>query len=587
MRIKKFLSALLATTILTGIIPFNAMAAQRPVSITVGKSDGTNFKTIKEALSSIEETPTEKTPVTINIEPGIYEEELNINIPYVKLVNTDKKKDVVITYDKANGHSDNSKNFGTDKTATVTVEEGAVGFEANGITFKNSYNIDTDYSQTQAVALETLADKVVLRNCKMIGRQDTLYLKGASKGQNEYGSSNNARVYLKDCYVEGTVDFIFGDATAFFDNCDLYMAEYENGGHFTAPNTTLFNIGYVFNNCRLSVSEKFTDEQIKKVDLGRPWQCDKAYPNYGSNSVFINCVLPDRYNEEGFSLWNSETITNKVRFMEYGSKTSKGSDVDTSKRADFVKLLNDNQAQYYNVYNVLKGNDNWTPAENSGLTGPCDITVDNYEISIPQGETYTLKATVLPMEESANITFASENTDICEVNDLGVITAKKVGTTTIKVTLPTGLSTYSKVSVTKPRTAIPEIKSLNIVSNNHILPGNIIKANYEYVLASDNQIDDAIIRWYSVKDNKEYLIKEGSGESFKSYTVQNKDIGSQIKVCVLPATTTTYKEYGNPVSYTTEQTVDKTSTSTELLFRENFDNGEVGYNTNGTWNIID
>lgn len=586
MKFKRFMSLILATTMLMGIVPVNIMAAQRPVSITVGKGEEYDFNTIQSAINSIEEIPTSKAPVTIKIAPGVYEEEININTPYIKLVNSDSKNDVVITYDKANGHSDPAKNFGTDKTATVTVSEDATGFEAKGITFKNSYNIGTDNKQVQAVALETLADKVILENCKLIGRQDTLYLKGASKGQEVYGSSNNARVYVKDCYIEGTVDFIFGDATAYFDNCDLYMAEYENGGHFTAPNTTLFNIGYVFNNCRLTTSDKFTDEAVQKIDLGRPWQCDKAYPNYGSNSVFINCQLPDRYNQAGFSLWDSSTMTNKVRFMEYNSVNSKGAVIDISSRADFVKELTDEQAGYYNVYNVLKGNDNWTPAVKTGLKGACDITLDNYEISVPQSETYTLKATVLPMEESADIKYISDNTDIAEINEAGVITAKSLGTTTIKAILPTGLMAAASVNVTAPRTAIPEIKNMKITSNSHILPGNLLKADYSFVLDSDNSIDASIIRWYAVKDGKEYLIKEGIGEDFKSYAVQTKDIGSQIKISVLPATATTYNEYGNAVSYTTEQIVEAGSGAPELLLRENFDNGTTGFTSTGVWNTI-
>lgn len=587
MNLKKIISIFMTSIFITGILPFNAMAAAKYKTISVGKGSEFEFNTIQDALNSIDFVPSDKAGVNIVIEPGVYEEEVTIDKPYVKFTNNNKSKDVVISYDKANGNPDPAKNFGTDKTATVTVTENAVGFEAHNITFKNSYNIGTEYDQTQAVALETLADKVALYDCKMIGRQDTLYLKGASKGQNVYGSANNARVYLKNCYIEGTVDFIFGDATAYFDSCNLYMAEYKNGGHFTAPNTTLFNIGYVFNNCKLQTSDKFTSEAIQKVDLGRPWQADAAYPNSGSNSVFINCTMPSAYNEAGFSLWDSNTIANKVRFYEYNSLNPNGSAVDMSKRASFAKVLTEEQAKNYNAYNVLSGEDNWSPYQyDNSSNGACEVTLDNYNVSVPLGETYQLKAFTLPVGRTSNIKYTSDNTDVATVDENGLITGVAMGSANISATLENGLATVATVNVTAQRTQIPEIKSLKITSNSNILVGNIVKADYSYMLESDNAIDAACIRWYAIKDGKEYLIKDGVGEYFKSYTVQSKDIGYQLKVDVLPATTTTYGVYGNAVTYKTPQSVASNTTGSNLLLRENFDNGTNGFVTDGQWNKI-
>lgn len=586
MKLKKIISICISTVIISGVIPFNTFAVQKSVSITVGKGDSYNFNSIQKAVNSIDVVPTEKHPATISIAPGVYEEEIIVDKPYVKFVNNNKNDEVIITYDKANGHSDSAKNFGTDKTATVTVNESATGFEAHNITFKNSYNIGTENKQTQAVALETLADKVVLDRCKLIGRQDTLYLKGASKGQNVYGSANDARVYVNNCYIEGTVDFIFGDATAYFDNCDIYMVEYENGGHFTAPNTTLFNVGYVFNNCRLKTSDKFNQEVISKIDLGRPWQCDSAYPNSGSNTVYINCTMPELYNSEGFSLWDSGTIANKIRFMEYGSKTADGANVNLTQRAGFVKQLTEEQASYFNAYNILKGNDNWNPANVSGAEGVCDVTLNSYDISVPKGEIYELKAIPLPMGREDAIKYTSDNEAIASIDENGVITANSEGVTTIYAILSTGLKSSATIKVTAPRTEVPVIKNISIASNNSIMVGNVIKAEYTYSLASDNSIDAAKIRWYAVKDGKQYLIKEGVGDNFKSYSVQTRDIGYNIKIEVLPATATTYGIYGQAAAYTTTQAVTTNVTAPAQLLRENFDKGTDGFTVNGVWNKI-
>ncbi len=585
---KRIFSAVLSASILFGSMPTFAGTAVKAVTITVGKEGECDYKTVQEAVNSIKNTPTEKNRATIKINPGIYNEDVNIDKPYVTLVNASNKGEVVITYDKANGHSDPAKNFGTDKTATVTVSENATGFTAKNITFVNSYNIDEPdsdvRSQSQAVALETLADKVTLENCKIIGRQDTLYLKGASQGQQVAGA-NSARVYLKDCYIEGTVDFIFGDATAYFDNCSLNMAYYKNGGHFTAPNTTLYNIGYVFNNCKLTVDKAYTQDMAEKIDLGRPWQCDSAYPNYGSNSVFINCTMPEIMNSEGFSLWDDSTIINKVRFMEYGSKESNGRTMDLSGRADYVKILTAEQAKYFNAYNVLKGSDNWNPTGKTGETGSCDVTLNSYNVSIPLGETFELKANNVPVENENKITYSSKDSSIAEISDTGIISAKKVGSTVISAANENGLESYTNVTVTSARTALPEIDSIAIINESNLIVGQKLVANYSYALNSDNSIDAAKLRWYAVKGNDKYVIKEGVGEYYSTYTVMPEDIGYNIMLEVYPATVTTYEEYGTPKSYTTANAVKAKSDENGAIYRTNFDNIN-DWETVGNWNTI-
>lgn len=585
---KRVISAVLSATMLIGSVPAYALNQSKTTTITVGKDGDCDYKTIQEAVNSIKDTPTEKYRAVIRINPGVYNESVTIDKPYVTFTNGRKTGDVVITYDKANGHSDKSKNFGTDKTATVTVSESATGFKAENITFVNSYNIDEPDNdkrkQVQAVALETIADRVVLDNCKFIGRQDTLYLKGASKGQN-VASANSARVYLNNCYVEGTVDFIFGDATAYFNKCNINMAYYKNGGHFTAPNTTLYNIGYVFNECKLTVDKKFTSNMADQIDLGRPWQCDSAYPNSGSNSVYINCTMPEIMNSKGFSLWDSSTVTNKVRFYEYGSKTPNGHTIDLSTRADFVRVLTPEQAESYNSYNVLKGYDNWNPTGASGKLLPCDVTLNSYNISIPINETFELKSNNLPIEYNGKVTYSSSDESVAVVDANGVIKAKKTGKIIVKATNELGFSSITNVCVTAERTALPEVETISITNESKLIVGQKLVAKYSYKLNSDNAIDDAKIRWYAVKGNEKYLIKEGVGEYFSTYTVLPEDIGYKIMLEVYPATVTTYSEYGKSVSYTTENAVQAKSDDSVKVYRTNFNDIE-DWKTEGNWNTI-
>lgn len=561
----------LALTSISGVCAFGADAkieaavengeAKESKTITVGKGDRYDFSSVQDAINSIDYTPTEETRVIIAISEGEYEEVVNINKPYITLTNASSKKpeDVVITYDRAASHENPEKKFGTQQSATVTADKEAVGFTAEYITIQNSYNLnqpnlgdDEGREQTQAVALVTLCDKVILRNCNFLGRQDTLYLKGASKGADVYGESNQARVYVEKCFIEGTVDYIFGDATAYFYDCDLNMAYYKNGGHYTAANTTLFNIGYVFDSCRLTADKKydeFTDEDKKNIDLGRPWQGDNTYPNYGSHTVFINCSMPENIlAEQGYSAWNDSTVTNKIRYYEYGSKNEKGEKLDLSNRIEWEKILTDKQADAYNPYNILKGDDNWNPAEAGfKVAEAADVTLDKYSIEIPKNETDTIKAFVLPVTASnKDVKYTSSDETIATVDKDGVITALKEGDVIITATTDeNAFSVSSNVKVLPERTSAPIVDKISVKANGDLQPNTVLTGSYSYKNDEDNKIDCAKVKWFAVDENgNETLVQEGREEFAKSYTLKGADIGHTMKFVVVPETITSYGDVG-------------------------------------------
>lgn len=601
LNMKKIISGLLSGCFITGAMLGDVSMvlgsqATAPIKITVGKGSGYDYNSIQEAVDSIKNIPTEKNQATINVSEGIYEESVNIDLPYVKLINNNEKADVIITYDKATGHEDSTKNFGTQKTATVTIGENAIGFSAENIIFQNSYNLgENEREQSQAVALVSLADKVSFDKCKFVGRQDTLYLKGASQGQ-KTSEVNSARVYLKDCYVEGTVDFIFGDATAYFDNCTLNMAYYKNGGHYTAANTTLYNIGYVFNNCKLTVDKQYTEADSQLIDLGRPWQSDSNYPYYGAQVVYLNCTMPEIYNQKGFTVWDNGTQTNKIRFMEYGTKDSKGKAIDLSCRADFVRVLTEDQARVYSAYNVLKGEDGWNPAtaERDNKKQAMDITLRECNIDIPNGDSSQLAVNILPADTiDKTLVYRSENESIVTVDSNGKLTAKKEGSTKVYVSTENGFEVYANVNVTPARTPVPEISTISIGYKDTMYPEQTLTANYSYVLSSDNAIDKAVIRWYAVKDNKEILLKEGVGKEYTAYTLTTADIGYNIKIGVFPATDTTYGIKGKEMTAVTKTAVSEPEKSIvpALYLRDSFNNGTGDWIIKGDneqpWNVED
>lgn len=568
-------------------------------TIQVGPSH--TYKTVQSALDSIDYTPTEKSRVTIEIEPGTYVEEVTVTKPYVTFKNADPSQEVKITYDKASGHdSDSSKNFGTQQSASVTIAATAEGFEAYDIVFENSYNLNqpnlgddpSARKQTQAVAVVTLADRIIFENCKFIGRQDTLYLKGSSKGQNS-PEVNECRVYLKDCYIEGTVDFIFGDSVAVFDNCQLHMAYYTNGGHYTAANTNLATLGYIFNNCNLTIDEAYapyidpatgqfkidekTGKPVKNIDLGRPWQGDHTYPYFGSQTVFNNCKMDKAIAANGWSVWDSNTVTNKIRYMEYNSMDLEGNPLDLSKRPEWVRILEQDQASAYDTVNVLWGSDGWNPSggETSAVNKVADITLDQYKVELPKGENITLTAQVLPVQgTNKDFTWQSSDPSIATVDEKGVVTAVGEGTVIITATtVENNCSVSAEVKVLPSRTKVPTVKEIKIEGPETVLPGDTLEGVYSYELESDNAFDNAKVQWYVVdpETGDEILVQEGTEAFDRTYKVTPGDIGYQIRFAVIPETITTYGDLGEIVKSPATAIVAKPDYEVpELYVREPF-----------------
>ena len=575
MKIRRLISGVMSGIIAMSVMSFPTCAADS-VNISVGSG---GFATVQQAIDSVKAGQS----AVITIAPGTYEEAVVVDKPNIRLVNNNKSKDVIITYDRGPAHTDPAKKLGTDKSATFIVTEKAAGFSADNIVFKNTYNIGTSFDYGQAVAFESLADKVILENCSFIGRQDTLYLKGASKGKDTYGSANPARVYLKNCYIEGTIDFIFGDATAYFDSCKLFMAYNEKGGHFTAPNTTLFNIGYVFDKCQFLTDEKYNSDSAAaaKIDLGRPWQANSSYPNSGSYTAILNSKMSSLIPKAGFSIWGDETIQNKVRFYEYGSTDLKGRPLDISGRnKNICTVLTAEQAKLFNPYTVLSGSDNWNPLKlKKDTASAMDVTLDKYSLAIPQGESGKIKAFSVGNKIKG---FTSGDTSVATVDASGNITAVSQGSTDITATGENGFKASARVEVKASRTAAPTVKDIKIDHISTFAPGTTMTVNYSYALESDNSSDAARISWYLLKDGDEILLKKGVGAAYKTYTVQSSEVGGKYKAVVEPATVTSYGDYGKAVSVTDESIV-QGSVSAEIL--TGFNEGTKRFEASDNWTV--
>ena len=350
--------------------------------VKVGANE--QYKTIQSALDANQSSLKDR--LVLAIDPGTYTEAVQVNKPGVIFKNADStgQKAVVITYNNyssntfdANGNfvPQDSHDLGTSKCGTVIVTAAATGFSAENITFENSYNV-TDHTkegeQTPAVAFDSLADQVYLKNCSLIGRQDTVYLQG--KGN---------RVYINGGKIEGTVDFVFGDANALIENAAINMAYYpgRKTGYFAAPNTAKGQTGLVFNNCQLTVDNQYGSNAV--IYLARPWQTtvqttskvvngktiltaydpktkDARYAETSSAATFINCQLPDNLAQNVFGVWTGKyedasgkqstvdiTYHPDVRFVEFNNSTAADKKSLTDEKGNVLGTVQTGDASDY------------------------------------------------------------------------------------------------------------------------------------------------------------------------------------------------------------------------------------------------
>jgi pectinesterase len=290
--------------------------------------DGTgNFTTIQEAISSVRGIMMERK--TIFVKKGIYKEKVIVptHIMNVSLIGEDKDSTILTWADHANMPIPGTdKKMGTFKTYTLLVQ--GSGFRMENMTVENNAP-----QLGQAVALHVEGDKAVFINCKILGNQDTIY-----------AGNELSRQYYKDCYIEGTTDFIFGSATVFFKHCIIHS---KKNSYITAPSTPEYNkYGFVFYRCRLTA-----DEGVGKVYLGRPWR------PYGQ-SVFVMCEMGSHILPAGWDNWRNPDNEKTARF---GEMESSGPGANKSERVAWSSQICKCRKKEFSMKKVLKGCDNWNP----------------------------------------------------------------------------------------------------------------------------------------------------------------------------------------------------------------------------------
>ena len=295
-------------------------------NFVVAQDGSGDFTTVQAAINAVPDYR-KAGPTLIYIKKGMYTEEIVIaeSKQNVQLIGEDG---AVLTYDD---YAQKPNIFGEGKGTSGSGSIYIFGpdFLAENITFEN-----TSGPVGQAVACHVAGDRAVFRRCRFLGFQDTLYTFG-----------ENTREYYEDCYIEGTIDFIFGKATAVFNRCELRSKR--TGGFLTAPATPQgSNYGYVFYDCKLTADEGV---EAGSVWLSRPWR------PYGK-TVFIRCEMGQHIRPEG---WNNWGKTDNERTAYYAEYQCYGKGADTSRRVAWSHQLKD--ANAYVMTNILKGADGWNP----------------------------------------------------------------------------------------------------------------------------------------------------------------------------------------------------------------------------------
>ena len=291
--------------------------------LTAATADNTGFPTIQMALDHAPQ-PGPAGRLYIEIAPGIYHERVFVtqNRPRTTLLGTGADPGQVVISAAQNAKSAG----GTFFTSTVQVSGDA--FQADNLTFEN-----TAGNTGQAVAITVRSDRAIFKRCRFLGDQDTLF-------------SDFGRQYFLDSYIQGGVDFIFGNAAAVFDNSEIHIIR---PGYLTAQSRVSAEqkTGYVFHHARITAE----DLHGKFFYLGRPWRPF-------SRVVFLDSAMPASLSPQGWSPW---TPGSTIEHTYYAERGSEGPGANVPSRLTGSHQLTAAEAVAFTTRKFLAGVDHWDP----------------------------------------------------------------------------------------------------------------------------------------------------------------------------------------------------------------------------------
>jgi len=324
------------------------------------------FPTVQSAVDAVT-GQTEINRANIFIAPARYVEMVTVDKPFVTFIGQGgAPADVTISFNDTPGGAVFSWGATTMATASATT------FMARNLTFENS---TPDHNIVQGLALASYADRTIFDNVRLLGYQDTLLVDGF------------ARQYLRNSFVTGDVDFIFGNATAVFDRCTI---ESTDAGFITASDTSRITAnGLIFLDCSLvrgtdrSPSDDGTTAPPNSVYLGRPWfwfQSDKM-----PSVTYIRTRMGPHIAHAGWDPWNDTGFPNvdpsldrdpRTRVSEWGSMDLSGNLLPDSNhdgtpdgRVTWADQMTEAQAANYTVENIFGPAEFWTAETQPDTSG--------------------------------------------------------------------------------------------------------------------------------------------------------------------------------------------------------------------------
>ena len=252
----------------------------------------------------------------ILLSEGVYRQKAEITVPHLELVGAGADKTAIVYDDYAKKLDEQGREYNTFRTYTIAVTAPHVRFR--NLTVENDSRAPED--KGQEVALTVYADDFSAEECSFVSTQDTIFcgplppdliIRYDGFLKDTLRSDGFSKQIYKNCFISGTVDFIFGCADALFENCEIKsLYEVRGHGYAAAPaHAPEQEIGFVFSKSRFTRDARTPDGS---VFLARPWRdCGKA--------SFIDCEYDTHIAAEGFDKWNDTNRDKTARFAEYGT----------------------------------------------------------------------------------------------------------------------------------------------------------------------------------------------------------------------------------------------------------------------------
>lgn len=287
----------------------------------VAQDGSGDFTSIQAAIQACSSFPYQR--ITIFIKNGTYHEK--VFVPewnsHITLIgeNRDSVRIVNGDYFSRINKGPNSTFY----TPTLLVEGN--DFRAENLTIVNNAG-----PVGQAIAVSVHATRCTFVNCRFLGNQDTLYLTG-----------EGFLSYFRNCYIEGTTDFIFGQASAYFDACEIHC----KANSYIAAASTIRGaaFGLVFHRCRIT-----RDPSVSAVYLGRPW---RRY----AQTVYLDCRMGNFIHPGAWDNWRSPANEKTVLYGEYRSSGPGAS----TPRASWAHAFSRAQARRYSLRALFGSHPQW------------------------------------------------------------------------------------------------------------------------------------------------------------------------------------------------------------------------------------